>query len=222
MNEWFVACLYTLSGLFLLLSVRFLFSNVILSLWLPLKLLKLLIYLSMSAFLFIFANQISSFYISDVGTQIAEIDIRYVNKHNYVVTLTEPELPGKKNKFEISGDYWQLDLRLITWHSLLARFGTDALYRLERIGGRYQSIENELNAKRSIFQVNEDKVSDRLLRYISLVTSSYSENSIFRANYGSGLYGPMSDNAKFGVFLTTKGAEVLPLNDSAKKALNEW
>jgi hypothetical protein len=168
--------------------------------------------------LFISANQISSFYISDIGTRIAEIDIRYENKQNYVVTLTKPGLPSNQYKFEISGDDWQLDLKLITWHSLLSRVGLDTLYRLERIGGRYQTIDNELNAKRSIYQLNENKISDQLWEYIF----SYSEGLIFRANYGSGLYGPMSDKAKYGVFLTATGAEVLPLNDSAKKALNEW
>jgi hypothetical protein len=218
MIEWLVACLYTLSGLLFFVSVRFLFSIVILSLWLPFKLLKLLIYLSLSILLFISANQISSFYISDIGTRIAEIDIRYENKQNYVVTLTKPGLPSNQYKFEISGDDWQLDLKLITWHSLLSRVGLDTLYRLERIGGRYQTIDNELNAKRSIYQLNENKISDQLWEYIF----SSSEGLIFRANYGSGLYGPMSDKAKYGVFLTATGAEVLPLNDSAKKALNEW
>ncbi|MFT6907065.1 MAG: hypothetical protein ACJAS1_003739 [Oleiphilaceae bacterium] len=218
MIEWLVACLYTLSGLLFLLSVRFLFSLVILSWWLPFKLLKLLIYVSLSTFIFISANQISSFYISDVGTRIAEIDIRYQNKQNYVVTLITPGQPTNKYKFEISGDDWQLDLKLITWHSLLAKVGIDTLYRLERIGGRYHTIDNELNAKRSIYQLNEDKISDQLWAYIS----SFSEGLIFRASYGSGLYGPMSDKAKYGVFLTATGAEVLPLNDSAKKALNEW
>tara|TARA_R110001592_G_scaffold91754_3_gene268231 strand:- start:19602 stop:20258 length:657 start_codon:yes stop_codon:yes gene_type:complete len=218
MIEWFVACLYIVSGLLLFLGFRFLFSLFSISWWLPVKLLKLLIYFFLSALFFVSANQLSSYYISDIGTQIAEIEIHYLAKQRYSVTLTKSELSADKTQFNINGDHWQLDLRLITWHRLLAGLGLDSIYRLERISGRYQLLDNELNTSRTIYQLSEDKISDKLWAYIS----SYTNGLFFRANYGAGLYGPMSDNAKYGVFLTATGSEVLPLNESAKNALNHW
>tara|TARA_R110001592_G_scaffold138511_4_gene357675 strand:- start:64465 stop:65121 length:657 start_codon:yes stop_codon:yes gene_type:complete len=218
MIEWLVTCLYTVSTLLLLLSVWFLFSIFKISWWFPFKVLKLLIALLLSIILFISADQLSGFFISSTGTKVAEINIRYLEDQKYLVILTKPESPISQFSYEINGDEWLLDLRLISWHRILASFGIDTLFRLERIGGRYQSLENELSAKRSIYSLNSDKVSDDLLSFVAKLY----DGNLFRAYYGSVLYGPMSDQASFGVFLTESGAEVLPLNEIAKKALNGW
>lgn len=218
MIEWLVACLYLVSILSLLLSLKYSISVFTISWFLPFKLTRLFISFFISLIFFISAQQLSKFFISDRGTQIAEIQIQSLEKQTYLVNVEYSEHFNYKNSFEVHGDFWQLDLSLITFNTFLASLGLDCLYRIERLGGRYQLIDDEIYAKRSIYQFSEKKVSDELWFYIR----SHMPAGIFRAIYGAALYAPMKDQASYGVFLTATGAEVLPLNDVAKQALSAW
>lgn len=216
--EWLVACLYLVSILLLILSVRYVISIFKISWSLPFQLTKLFVTILFGILLFISAQQLSKFFISDIGTQISEINVHYLDNKHYLVDIKYSEGLSIHSSFEINGDFWQLDLRIISFNKLLANFGLDCLYRIERIGGRYRSIENEIHARRSLYQLYENKLSDELWSYMY----TYMEGRLFRAYYGSALYAPLADQAKYGVFLTDTGAEVLPLNEIAKKALGVW
>lgn len=51
--------------------------------------------------------------------------------------------------FRLEGDQWRLDARFLKWKPVANLFGLDAMYRLDRLGGRYSNID-EANSRTSV------------------------------------------------------------------------
>jgi lysylphosphatidylglycerol synthetase-like protein (DUF2156 family) len=128
--------------------------------------------------------------------------------------LTIATVDGVEQRFEIYGDQWQLDARLLTWIGPLAALGNKPLYRLDRISGRYVSLEQARNARQSIFELERSGYVDiwQLVKNIPFWID---------ANYGSAVYMPMENGAVFAVHLTAKGMNVRPVNRIAERLLNQ-
>jgi hypothetical protein len=143
---------------------------------------------------------------------IASISIYEKQPQHFDLTLIASN--GKEQRFEIYGDQWQLDARLLTWVGPLAALGKKPLYRLDRISGRYISLEQARNAEQSIYGLKQSDVIDvwQILQVIP---------SWIDANYGSAVYMPMENGAVYTVHLTAKGMNVRAVNNIAKRLLGE-
>jgi hypothetical protein len=143
---------------------------------------------------------------------IASISIYEKQPQHFDLTLIA--IDGEEQRFEIYGDQWQLDARLLTWVGPMAALGKKPLYRLDRISGRYISLEQARNAEQSIYGLKQSDVIDvwKILQAIP---------SWIDANYGSAVYMPMENGAVYSVHLTAKGMNVRPVNSIAKKLLGE-
>lgn len=135
-------------------------------------------------------------------------------KANVVLEGGSVEMP-----FEIAGDLWQMDARIIKWKGPMAAVGGSPLYKLDRISGRYYALEDERSKARSVYAVSNPDVGfdlwsafNDLSRYIPW----------FDAEYGSATYLPMADGALFSVRLTFAGMIARPENDRAELAVREW
>jgi len=126
--------------------------------------------------------------------------------------LTLIDEVGEESRFDLNGDQWQLDVRLITWQGPIAALGAKPLYRLDRLSGRFVSLEQARNGPRSVYALEESAYIDswKLFRYLS---------GWLDADYGSAVYMPMINGAVYSVHLTAKGLIVRPLNDVAKEAI---
>jgi hypothetical protein len=148
---------------------------------------------------------------------MAEVPIATVSifeKEDQHFDLTLVEVEGKEERFQIYGDQWQLDARLLTWVGPLAALGKKPLYRLDRIRGRYVSLEQERNARQSIYALQQSPYLDtwKILQAFP---------SWIDADYGSAVYMPMENGAVYAVHLTAKGMNVRPINNIAKRVLGE-
>src|SRR5690606_9650944 len=76
-----------------------------------------------------------------------------IGEQHYDAVLVDKD--GKETHFNLRGDQWQLDARIIKWKGYLGTFGLKPAYRLERFGGRYFDIEQEMNAKRTVHNVQQ-------------------------------------------------------------------
>ena len=170
-------------------------------------------------FLLLFVIVILAFGLLDVWSYkqlqheepIATVMLYKVSDKHFELTLVDSV--EQESRYTIYGDQWQLDARLLTWKGPLARSGLLPLYRLDRLAGRYLSLEQELNAQRTVYQLNESVWFDVwhwLNRYSFWLD----------ANYGSAVYMPLSHGAMYSILLTPKGLLARPLNDAAKQALN--
>jgi hypothetical protein len=120
--------------------------------------------------------------------------------------------------FEIQGDEWQMDARVITWKPPMTLLGLDPIFQLDRLSGRYSEVEEELSKHRSVHALSEPAVLDVwqfARKYPKLMPG-------VDAHYGTATYLPMADGATYEVTMTRTGLIARPVNNAAREAVGEW
>jgi len=145
---------------------------------------------------------------------IATISFDEFEHQHYDATLVTKQAGAVH--FDIRGDQWQLDARIIKWKGYLAGLGLKPAYRLERVSGRYFDITQETTAKRTAHELAQSYLG---LDAWQLANSHPDWLPVVDAVYGSATYLPIKDKAIFEISLTQSGLLARPKNDAAKKAL---
>ncbi len=141
---------------------------------------------------------------------LATISIYELGPQEYDITLGTGE--GSEERYKILGDQWQLDVRLMVWKGPFLSAGTMPLYRLDRLSGRYLSLEQERNAGRTVYALQES-------RWFDVWDWLHGHSWWLEAQSGSAVYMPLANGAVFSVYLTPKGLLARPLNDVAEQVL---
>lgn len=149
---------------------------------------------------------------------ILTISFQKQDEQFYTSTVSYIE-EGTEAKYELYGEQWQIDARVIRWRGLIAMFGTKPGYRLDRLSGRYYSLEDERRKKRSVHQLVQSEYGFDMWHWMK---DNGSFLSIFDAVYGSATYLPMEDGAIYQVSLSSSGLVSTPLNGIARDAVNQW
>lgn len=207
----FVFVCVVLGLLFLVLSSYLLFRRGWFIAWL--KGCVAMAMIAASVFLFLSLGDILSYKQLLSEVPIATVSMFEKEHQHFDLTLADNE--GNEQRFDIYGDQWQLDARLLTWVGPLATMGQKPLYRLDRISGRYVSLEQARNGVQSVFALEQSN-------YVDLWHIFNKFNAGIDVNYGSAVYMPMENGAVFAVYLTAKGMNVRPINDIAKRILTQW
>ena len=125
---------------------------------------------------------------------------------------------GRTLVFDMYGDEWQLDARILKWRGIATVLGFDTIYRLDRFGGRYRDTTQEQKRSRSVHRLSEEPGLDlwawtrRYPRWLPWVD----------AVYGSATYMPMMAGATYRVTASPTGLVARPVNDAARKAVRQW
>jgi hypothetical protein len=146
----------------------------------------------------------------------AELLLTRTGEREFNAVLTYPG--GEHASFALRGDEWQIDARVLKWHAFANLVGFDALYRLERISGRYTRIEDERTQARSVYSLNPPQRIDPW----DLVHRYHSWVPWMDALYGSATFLPMADGALFEVKVSQSGLVARPLNQAARDAVGNW
>ena len=120
--------------------------------------------------------------------------------------------------FEIQGDEWQMDARVVIWKPPATLLGLDPIYQLDRLSGRYSAVEEELSKVRSVYALSEPVPLDVwqfARRYPKLLPG-------VDAHYGTATYLPMAHDAIYEVKMTRTGLIARPLNEAATEAVGNW
>jgi len=148
--------------------------------------------------------------------QVATLDVSELDSQQYEVGLS---IPGSgRATYPINGDLWQLDARVIVWGGVFSLLGMKTAYRLERISGRYYSLEEEVNKSRTVYELG----SAASPVDIWALVSRYPWIPGIEARYGSGTYVPMLDGAVFTIHVRKDGLLAKPNNELAQKAIYGW
>ena len=120
--------------------------------------------------------------------------------------------------FALRGDEWQLDARVINWKPPATLLGLDPIYQLERLSGRYSSVDAELSEQRTVHALSDDMTLDvwRIARRFPRLLPGVD------AYYGTATYLPMADGARFEISITRTALVARPMNDPARLAVGEW
>ena len=148
--------------------------------------------------------------------EAARVSMRQLGERWYVLSVQQRKQPPRH--FELRGDEWQIDARVLKWRPMGTLLGFDTVYRLERLSGRYASVAAERAGPRTVHELSKETSLDLW----SLVKQHHAYVPFADALYGSAVYVPMSEGAEYAVSVSASGLVVRPGNDAARKAVGGW
>lgn len=178
--------------------------------------LSALLFLSLAALAISMAMNLYTYEVFTYEEPIAEVRFEELGNQYYRLYYI-PE--GKAAQtYEIRGDEWQVDARVIKWHGLANLAGMRTLFRIERVSGRYRDVQQERLDVRSVYAIDA-------LDGIDVWTLSRKNQKYIPwidAVYGSAAYMPMAGQARFQVSVSTTGLVVRAKNAKAQQAIDAW
>lgn len=147
---------------------------------------------------------------------VAELRFEALGPQYYRVYLLPSKGPSRV--FELRGDQWQIDARVLKWTGLANLLGMKTAYRLERLSGRYSNIQQERKDVHTVYALNNAKGIDLW----SWVQDSERKLPWLDAEYGSAAYMPMVDKSRFRVSISNSGLVVRADNAVAQQAIDQW
>jgi len=162
---------------------------------------------------------------------VATVQLRKLAPQYFEVTVTQPPVtddgPARTAVYPVNGDDWRIEAQVLKWKPWANVLGLDSQYRLDRLSGRYQDIEQERTGARSVHALSGgDPIKGEILgvtlpwnltvwhgaqryrRYVDAVDTLY----------GGATYMPMADGARYEVWITQSGLIARPANDAARTA----
>jgi hypothetical protein len=140
---------------------------------------------------------------------VATLAVHQRGAQQYQVELVDAG--GRRRAFALQGDDWQLDVRLLRWRLPALLAGAPNLYQLDRLSGRYRDLQQEREAPRSVHALAEPGLIDlwtlrrQFPRWLGFVD----------AEFGSGVYLPLVDGARYEISLGNRGGLVARPADAA-------
>lgn len=148
---------------------------------------------------------------------IATLVFNKVDDKQFSVNLVDQG--GNEQRYQLSGDLWQLDVRVLKWVDALARLGVKPGYRLDRLSGRYLSFEDEQKLPHTAVNLGAAPPFFDVWAWLRDVNRYF---SLIEAQYASAAYLPMVDGALYSVGIGPNGVVAEPLNERAKLAAEQW
>ncbi len=131
---------------------------------------------------------------------IAQLTFNQINTQEYDATIRLGNFCDS-NVYKVYGDEWRIDAQFLKWKSWVNLFGIDALYRIERLSGRYTDIQDENSKQHIAHDLKPITTLD-----LSKIAEQYNEKfDLVDTKYGSSVYEKMRTNTVFIVFRTQSG-----------------
>ena len=119
----------------------------------------------------------------------------------------------EENDYRIYGDEWRIDSQFLKWKSWATLFGLDAMYRIDRLSGRYTDINDENSKIHSAHDLKTNSTLD-LVKIAKRYDNKFPPVDTI---YGSSAYQKMKPNTLYTVFMAQSGIFIREeeLDDSA-------
>lgn len=152
---------------------------------------------------------------------IAELQLTKLGPQLFRAFITFPD--NSTQTYDLRGDQWQLDARILKWSGVATLAGMKTHYRLERLAGRYSDIKHERTAPRTVYHI---PTSHPLVTWSPDIWSFIKGHQDWfpwvDAIYGSATYLPMTHRASYTINVSTTGLVPRPLNSEAVIAVKNW
>lgn len=203
----FFAVVLVLCGAFILLKQKWF--------WAWLKGTAGIAFILVATYISLLAFNLMSYQALVQDAAIANVSLRETAPQKFTAIVTETN--GSSQQFELQGDLWQLDARIIKWKTLFSLLGIKPGYRLDRIEGRYLSLEDERSKPHTVYEIHQQAIGFDIWEQAKKGASF-----LVDARYGSATFLPMADGASYEVSLSATGLVGRPMNEAANKALYQW
>lgn len=130
----------------------------------------------------------------------ARIVVRPLGPQRFSATFHIPGRP-EMTYYELAGDAIYVDAHVLKWKPMVNVLGLHTAYELDRVAGRYDDIERERSADRTVHSLAPERRVDLFglrRRYTFLAP-------LLDAEYGSGTFVPVTKPAEFEVRVSTTG-----------------
>lgn len=121
----------------------------------------------------------------------------------YDATVTFAD--GRVETYDLAGDDIYIDGHIVKWTPLANRLGLHTSYRLDRIAGRYRSIDQENTARRTVYAIGTPAMIDLVSLGKRLPLADF-----FDAEYGSASYVPVAQPGELELMVSTTGLLLRP------------
>lgn len=129
----------------------------------------------------------------------ATIAVRPTGPQRFSAIVRQPD--GRSQAFDLAGDEIYVDAHILKWKPIANLIGLHTAYELDRVGGRYQAIEQERTAPRTIYLLRDERPVELFQlrqRYAFLAP-------LYDAQYGSGTFVQVKEPAELEVRVSTSG-----------------
>ncbi|MFI5234215.1 MAG: hypothetical protein ACHQXA_00760 [Gemmatimonadales bacterium] len=129
----------------------------------------------------------------------ATVQVHPTGDHRFSAAFSFPD--ASTATYEIAGDQLYLDARILKWHYWADLLGFRTLYALDRVGGRYAELDDELHQPRTLYHLGASRPVD-----LFTLIRKYSFLAPFAdAEYGSGTFLDVKEPAALEVRVSTTG-----------------
>ncbi|MGY3040828.1 hypothetical protein ACVWWQ_002459 [Rhodanobacter sp. TND4EL1] len=146
---------------------------------------------------------------------VVELDARILSPQRWAVSLTWPD--GSTRQVQLAGDDWRVEAVVLKWKLPALLAGVPPLYRLDRLSGRYDDANEEINSPRTVINLAGPGSSDLLdlkkqyPRWLPEVDTIY----------GSGAFLPLVDQGHYTVSLMRTGALVARPDEQTERRIGQ-
>jgi hypothetical protein len=135
---------------------------------------------------------------------IARISVKPVGEQRFEARIVYPD--AREQTFQLAGDEIYVDARILKWKGQANLLGLHTLWELDRVAGRYRSIDQEKSDMRTVHSLGETQTVDLFaLRKRFAVLAP-----LFDAEYGSATFVPAAQAAELELFVSTTGLLLRP------------
>jgi len=129
----------------------------------------------------------------------ARISVRPAGQQKFVATVRYPD--GRSQAFDLTGDEIYVDAHILKWKPIANVIGLHTAYELDRVAGRYQAIEQERSAPRTVYLLRAERPVElfRLRQRYAFLAPLYD------AEYGSATFVQAMQPTELEVRVSTSG-----------------
>ncbi|HVL57305.1 MAG TPA: hypothetical protein VM491_12425 [Burkholderiaceae bacterium] len=129
----------------------------------------------------------------------ARIAVRPTGPQRFEATFRFPD--GRSEVYQLAGDEIYVDAHVLKWKPAANVLGLHTLWSLDRVAGRYRSIEQERSAPRTLHALQADRPID-----LYELRNRFGQLArLYDAEHGSASFVPVSEPAEFELRVTTSG-----------------
>jgi hypothetical protein len=141
----------------------------------------------------------------------ATVKVEPAGEQKFIARFSMPD--GSETTFSLAGDQLYVDAHILKWKPLANMFGLHTSYELDRVAGRYASLNDETSKVHTVYSLSKDKPLDMFeLRQRFAVL-----NPLLDAEYGSATFINSNSAEEFRVMVSTTGLLIRKVDQELPK-----
>ncbi|MFW6193017.1 MAG: hypothetical protein ACOC83_05985 [Gemmatimonadota bacterium] len=136
----------------------------------------------------------------------ARVEVVPTGPREFRATFRYPDVDSART-YRLAGDQIYVDAHILKWRSVANVLGLHTAYELDRVAGRYASVEDELSGERTVHRLGTEKPVDLFLLRRAFPALA----PLVDAEYGSATFVPADDTLTYEIRVSTSGLLARPV-----------